>query len=89
MLWAGVPLLTVPGLAMAQRVAASIALSSGLSALVARSLEDYATLAHRLAESAAALQHVRARVRERRAGGWRLTDVGGWAIEARRLFAQV
>ncbi|KAJ1490790.1 glycosyl transferase family 41-domain-containing protein [Baffinella frigidus] len=51
-LWAGVPLVTLPGTALAQRVSASLLVASGLGDTVARSLHDYADIAAALARPA-------------------------------------
>jgi predicted O-linked N-acetylglucosamine transferase (SPINDLY family) len=61
-LWAGLPLLTTRGGAFPGRVAASLLSSIGLPELIADSLEDYETLALRLAKSPAALRDIRVRL---------------------------
>ncbi len=50
-LWAGLPLLAAPGVALASRISASILIHAGLAELVARSLADYADVACALARS--------------------------------------
>ncbi|MEW5882213.1 MAG: tetratricopeptide repeat protein, partial [Pseudomonadota bacterium] len=54
-LWAGVPLVTCPGETFASRVAASLLHAVELPELVAGSLEEYASIALRLAQEPSAL----------------------------------
>ena len=61
-LWAGLPLITIRGGAFAGRVAASLLGTLGLPELVAASLEDYETLALRLARSPDLLRDIRSRL---------------------------
>lgn len=61
-LWAGVPVVTVPGPAFCGRVASSILHAAGLDDLVARDLDEYATLAFRLATDPVLRDGFRARV---------------------------
>jgi predicted O-linked N-acetylglucosamine transferase (SPINDLY family) len=58
-LWAGVPLLTLPGQTFVSRVAASLVHAVGLDGLIATSVEDYEAIALRLARSPAELRAVR------------------------------
>lgn len=68
-LWAGVPVLTCAGEAMASRVAASLLHEAGLAELITASLDDYETLALSLARQPERLAALRERLRERRARG--------------------
>ncbi|MGH7116619.1 MAG: tetratricopeptide repeat protein [Stellaceae bacterium] len=65
-LWAGLPVLTCAGHTFAGRVAASLLHAIGLDALVTRSLEEYETLALRLAREAELLGRLRARLAQNR-----------------------
>jgi predicted O-linked N-acetylglucosamine transferase (SPINDLY family) len=55
-LWAGVPVLTVPGATFASRVAASLVTACGLPDLAAADEDDYVNLATALAQEPATLQ---------------------------------
>ncbi|MFL6677108.1 MAG: hypothetical protein ACJ8IK_02105, partial [Burkholderiaceae bacterium] len=59
-LWAGVPVLTVPGATFASRVAASLVSACGLGDLACRSEDDYVELATALANEPATLRGVKA-----------------------------
>jgi predicted O-linked N-acetylglucosamine transferase (SPINDLY family) len=74
-LWAGLPLLTAPGRALASRVAASLALAARSGTTVARGLDDYHDLAAALiaGQRRLHLQTLRARIARGRTGGG---DVG-------------
>jgi predicted O-linked N-acetylglucosamine transferase (SPINDLY family) len=65
-LWAGVPVLTVPGGCFAGRVAASLLSALGVPELIARSLEDYEALALKLARDRGALTAIREKVARHR-----------------------
>ena len=65
-LWAGVPLLTLPGATFAGRVAASLLHAAGLPELVTESLENYEALALELAQSPAMIDHLKARLKRGR-----------------------
>jgi predicted O-linked N-acetylglucosamine transferase (SPINDLY family) len=65
-LWAGVPVLTCRGSAFASRVGASLLRATGLDDLIADDLEEYGTLATRLAASPRALAETRARLARNR-----------------------
>jgi protein O-GlcNAc transferase len=65
-LWAGLPLLTCQGEAFAGRVAASLLCAIGLSELVTHNLEDYETLALRLAREPNLLRAYRDRLAKNR-----------------------
>jgi len=59
-LWAGVPVLTVPGQTFASRVAASLVSACGLADLACRSEDDYVELATALANEPDTLRGVKA-----------------------------
>lgn len=65
-LWAGLPLLTCRGETFAARVAASLLNAVGLPELVTESLEEYETLALRLATDDALRRRFRVRLEENR-----------------------
>jgi len=65
-LWAGLPVLTCKGATFAGRVAASLLHAAGLPELVAHSLEDYESIALRLAQDSAALAAIAAKLRANR-----------------------
>jgi predicted O-linked N-acetylglucosamine transferase (SPINDLY family) len=68
-LWAGVPLLTCAGEAMASRVAASLVHAAGLPELITGDLAQYEALALRLARDPGALARMRAHLEHARAQG--------------------
>ena len=59
-LWAGVPVLTVPGETFASRVAASLVTACGLAELACRSEDDYVELATALANEPDTLRGIKA-----------------------------
>lgn len=63
-LWAGVPVVTLPGQPFVSRVAASIVTTIGLPELVARDAEDYLRIAKELASKPEHLESVKRRIRE-------------------------
>ena len=63
-LWAGVPLVTLPGQPFVSRVAASIVTAIGLPELVARDADDYVRIAKELAASPEQLESLKERIRE-------------------------
>jgi protein O-GlcNAc transferase len=65
--WAGLPVVTCTGAAFSGRVAASLLKAAGLPELVTDNLEDYETLAARLASDAALLHALRGRLEKNRA----------------------
>jgi len=67
MLWAGLPVLTCAGSAFAGRVAGSLLYAVGLPELVTASLEEYQTLALKLARGDRLLGELRARLERNRA----------------------
>lgn len=64
-LWAGVPVLTLPGDSFASRVGASIVTAAGLPELVARDAADYKAIAIALARDPARRAALRARLARR------------------------
>jgi predicted O-linked N-acetylglucosamine transferase (SPINDLY family) len=82
-LWAGVPVVTLPGEAFASRVAASLLRAVALPQLIADSVEGYASLALDLARSPARLGAIRQQLAQSRLGS-ELFDTPGYA---RRLEA--
>jgi len=65
-LWAGVPVVTVPGPAFCGRVASSILHAAGMSDLVARDLDEYEALAYHLGSDAALRACLRDRIGQAR-----------------------
>ena len=61
-LWMGLPVLTCPGKTFAGRVAASLLTAAGLEELIASSLQDYETMALKLARDRPMLDSLRERV---------------------------
>jgi predicted O-linked N-acetylglucosamine transferase (SPINDLY family) len=61
-LWAGLPLLTLPGAGFASRVAASLLAAVGLPELIARDAQDYERMAVRLATHPQELRALRDRL---------------------------
>jgi len=66
-LWAGVPVLTLPGATFAGRVAASLLHAAGLPEMIADTIENYEALALELAQSPSELEHLKARLKRGRA----------------------
>lgn len=66
-LWAGVPVLTVPGRHFANRVAASLATAAGLQELVRHDRADYVRTAIKLGRDRALLATTKRKVAERKA----------------------
>jgi protein O-GlcNAc transferase len=67
-LWVGLPLLTCRGTAFPGRVAASLLKATGLPELVTESLDDYESVALKLARDRPLLASYRARLEQNRAG---------------------
>jgi predicted O-linked N-acetylglucosamine transferase (SPINDLY family) len=61
-LWVGLPVLTCRGTTFAGRVAASLLSAVGMTELIASSLDEYETLARRLAGDAAMLKELKAKL---------------------------
>lgn len=68
-LWAGLPLVTLPGRGFATRVAASLLTAMGLPGLIADTAEGYERIALALAEDPARLAAVRQKLAENRTRG--------------------
>jgi predicted O-linked N-acetylglucosamine transferase (SPINDLY family) len=66
-LWAGLPVLTCAGTTFAGRVAASLLRAIGLSELMTSSLDEYQSMALRLAKDPAALEEIRQKLARNRA----------------------
>jgi len=66
-LWMGVPVITCPGETFASRHSLTHLSNVGLTQTIARSLDDYVTLAVSLADDLPGLAAMRARLRERMA----------------------
>ena len=71
-LWAGLPVLTLPGETFASRVAGSMLRTLGLHELIARNRDDYRAVAIRLGRDA----DERARLRRRLEAARRCTPLG-------------
>jgi len=67
-LMAGLPVVTYMGDAFPARVAGSLLYAVGLSELITHSLEEYESLAHRLATTPALLSDLKARLGSKKAG---------------------
>lgn len=65
-LWAGLPVLTCLGTTFAGRVAASLLLAVGLPEMIARTLDEYESMALRMATDAEALDGLRQRLARNR-----------------------
>jgi predicted O-linked N-acetylglucosamine transferase (SPINDLY family) len=65
-LWAGVPVLTAPGVGFPGRVAASLLRALGMDELIAPSLDPYAALALQLARDPAALGRIKMKLAQHR-----------------------
>lgn len=76
-LWAGTPMLTVPGEKMASRVAASLLNSVGLQSCIVDSLEQYEQRAVELGNSASQLAALRTHLESAR-HSWPLFDTARW-----------
>lgn len=66
-LWAGLPVLTCIGTTFAGRVAASLLRAVGVPGLITRSLDEYKSLASRLASEPRALEEIRQQLARNRA----------------------
>jgi len=87
-LWAGLPLLTLPGEGFAARVAASTLHAVGLPELIADSPEDYEALALALATEPARLADIRARLADGLATK-PLFDSAGWTRALERAWTEI
>jgi predicted O-linked N-acetylglucosamine transferase (SPINDLY family) len=84
-LWAGVPVLTLPGDSFASRVGASLVTAAGLPELVAQDRAHYKALAVELAQDRARLAGLRARLAQRGA----LYDTGAFVKRLEALYEQM
>jgi predicted O-linked N-acetylglucosamine transferase (SPINDLY family) len=84
-LWAGVPVVTVPGRAFIGRVAASVVAAAGLPELIAPDMEAYEALALGLASDRARLRTVRERLRWGRSSS-PLFDTAGFTRDLERAY---
>ena len=90
-LWAGVPLVTLPGARMAARVAASLARATGCGeAMVAASWAEYEAKAVALGRDADGCRtRLAARLRAAVRGGCELFDTAGWVRDFERLLGRL
>jgi len=84
-LWAGCPLLTMAGESFVSRVAGSLLRAVGLPELITRSLDEYHSLALRLASDAAYLGGLRSRLAANRKTS-RLFDAGQFARNLEKAY---
>jgi len=84
--WAGCPLLTMAGESFVSRVAGSLLRTIGLAEWIARSLDEYYSLALRLASDAAYLGGLRSRLAANRKTS-RLFDAGQFARNLEKAYA--
>jgi predicted O-linked N-acetylglucosamine transferase (SPINDLY family) len=84
-LWAGCPVLTMAGETFVSRVAGSLLRAVGLPELITRSLDEYYSLALRLARDAAHLGALRSRLAANRTTS-RLFDAGQFARNLEKAY---
>ena len=87
-LWAGLPVLTLPGQGMQARVAASLLTAAGLPELITTSVEDYENLAVRLATEPELLATMKKKVLAARLGS-PLFDVTRFTRDLERLYEEM
>jgi predicted O-linked N-acetylglucosamine transferase (SPINDLY family) len=87
-LWAGCPLVALCGETFAARVSGSILAACGLPELITHTLEDYESLALRLARDSAYMEEVRAKLAEARASA-PLFDAEGFTRALERLYLDI
>ena len=87
-LWAGLPVLTLPGKTFQSRVCASLLTALGLPELIADGGVEYEALAVALAREPERLYAVRARLQERRRTG-PLFDTAGFARSLEQAFGAI
>lgn len=85
-LWAGVPIITLPGATFASRVAGSLLHAVGMPELIARDEEDYFDLALTMAEDPAVLARSKAKLANNRLNA-PLFDVEAYTRAIEALFA--
>ena len=87
-LWMGVPVVTLTGPGLHQRVSASILKNSSLSELCATSREDYIRIALELAEDRETCEFLRVNLRPKLLSS-RLGDTESWTRDFEALMEQV
>ncbi|MEX0809818.1 MAG: glycosyltransferase [Dongiaceae bacterium] len=88
MLWAGVPVVTMPGSVFQARVSASLLKSMRLSELIARNVETYRVIALKLARDPAALAALKARIATNRSRT-PLFDTAGFVRDLERAYRTI
>lgn len=88
MLWAGLPVITLPGATRASRLGASLLQRAGMPDLVARSADEYVRLSAALAGDIPALARRRASQRDRLAGSV-LLDAGAHTRELEAAYRRL
>ena len=87
-LWAGVPVLTCRGEALASRIAASLLTALDMPQLITDSLQDYEERAVELANDPERLSELRGLLGERRATA-RLFDIGAFTLDLERAYMSI
>ena len=87
-LWAGLPLLTMPGRQFAARVGASLVSAVGMPELIAKDEAEYEEKALALANDLEALASLRAKLKRRRLSS-PLFDTAGFAVNIERGFDMI
>jgi predicted O-linked N-acetylglucosamine transferase (SPINDLY family) len=87
-LWAGLPVLTLPGESFASRMAASLLTAAGLPELIARGRADYERWAVELATDAPRLEALKRKLAANR-GGCALFDTATFARNLESLYEQM
>ena len=87
-LWAGLPVLTLPGTSFTARVAASVLQAIELPELIASSVEDYVARAVVLAQDVSQLKAIREKLREKRISA-PLFDTEGSTRALETVFARL
>jgi len=88
MLWAGVPVVTLPGSVFQARVSASLLKSMKLPELIARNAETYRVIALKLARDPAALASLKARIAANR-GTAPLFDTAGFVRHVEQAYRAI
>jgi predicted O-linked N-acetylglucosamine transferase (SPINDLY family) len=86
-LWMGVPVVSLAGEGYASRMGASLLKALGQPAWVAASEEEYIAIAQRLSDDRAALQQIRARLRQQMQAS-ALMDGAAFARKLEALYRQ-
>jgi len=87
-LWAGVPLITKPGVGYSSRMASSLLQSIGMSELITSTLEDYENLALSLAKDPEKLSFVRLLLTLKRINS-DLFDVGKFTVDLENSYRKI